>query len=71
MGARYVVVPATPRETGSERHGDRYYASTEPSGFDLYDNKAKCRLPLSCATRAEADRLCEVKNAEQLFSSSY
>lgn len=53
------------------RHGDRFYARTEPSGFDLYDNWEKRRLPLSCPTREEAETLCEVKNAEQLFGSAY
>lgn len=67
MAARFVVVPATRRETGSVRNGARYYSSTEPSGFDLYDNKEKCRLPVSFPTRAEAETMGEVKNSEQLF----
>lgn len=71
MTARFVVVPATPRETGSVRNGARYYSSTEPGGFDLYDNKEKCRLLLAIPTRAEADLLCEVKNTEVLFASMY
>lgn len=67
MAARFVVIPATPRVTGSERHGDRYYATTALGGYDIYDPREKCRLPLSVPMRPEADRLCEAKNAEQLF----
>ncbi|MNP47603.1 hypothetical protein D3C76_1416680 [compost metagenome] len=71
MTSRFVVVPAIPTETGSIRSGSRFYSSTVPSGFNIYDNKEKCRLPLSFLTRAEAETECEVKNSEQLFSSMY
>lgn len=71
MGSRFVVVPAIPTETGSVRNGTRFYSSMAPCGFNLYDNKEKCRLPLSFPTRAEAEAACEGKNSEQLFSSVY
>lgn len=71
MALRFVVVPATPKETGSARSGARFYSRTEPSGFDIYDNKEKCRLPLNFPTRADAETACEMKNSDQLFSSGY
>jgi len=71
MVPRFVVVPAIPTETGSLRNGARFYSSTVPSGFNIYDNKEKCRLPLSFPTRQEAETACEVKNSEQLFTSMY
>lgn len=70
MASRFVAVPAIPTETGSTRNGVRFYSSTVSSGFDIYDNKHKCRLSLSFATRAEAEKACELKNAEQLFASA-
>jgi hypothetical protein len=41
------------------------------NGFNIYDNKEKCRLALVFATRAEAETECRSKNAEQLFGSMY
>lgn len=69
MVSRFVVVPAIPNETGSVRQGARFYSSMAPNGFSIYDNKEKCRLPLSFPTRTEAEAVCAVKNSEQLFSS--
>nr|WP_081502800.1 hypothetical protein [Pseudomonas sp. GM21] len=71
MVLRFVVVPATPKETESARCGVRFYSRTESSGFDIYDNKEKSRLPLHFPTRAGAEAACELKNSEQLFSSMY
>ena len=53
------------------RCGARFYASMAPCGYDIYDNKEKCRLPVSFPTRMEAEAECEAKNSEQLFSSMY
>ena len=44
MLSRFVVVPAIPTETGSMRHGTRFYCKTAPIGFNLYDNEEKHRL---------------------------
>lgn len=71
MVSRFVVVPAIPTETGSVRNGARFYSSKELFGFNIYDNKEKCRLSLHFPTRSEAETVCELKNSEQLFSSMY
>jgi hypothetical protein len=71
MVSRFVVVPAIPTEIESVRNGARFYSRMAPCGFSIYDNKEKCRLPLSLPTRAEAEAVCEVKNSEQLFSSMH
>ena len=72
MVSRFVVVPGIPKETGSVRCGARFYASSmAPCGYDIYDNKEKCRLAVSFPTRMEAEAECEAKNSEQLFSSTY
>jgi hypothetical protein len=42
-----------------------------PGGFSIYDNKEKCRLPQSFATRADAQAECSTKNSQLLFSSMY
>lgn len=67
MTSRFVVVPGIPKETGSVRDGSRFYSSMAPCGYDIYDNKEKCRLPASFPTRMEAEAECEAKNSEQLF----
>jgi hypothetical protein len=69
MASRFVVVPGIPKEKGAVRDGSRYYSSMAPCGFSIYDNKEKCRLPASFATRMEAEAECEAKNSEQLFPS--
>ena len=72
MISRFVVVPAVPTETGSVRSvrdGGRFYSSMASNGFDIYDNKKKCRLRLALPTRADAEAECEAKNSTQLFSS--
>ena len=61
MVSRFVVVPAIPTETGSVRIGGRYYSSMAPCGFDIFDDKEKCRLGLSFPTRAEAEAECGKK----------
>lgn len=71
MVSRFEVVPAIPTETGSMRDGIRFYSSMAPAGFSIFDNKAKCRLPRSFATRKDAEAECGAKNSEQLFSSMY
>lgn len=63
---RFVVVPAIPKETGSKRIGSRFYCTTAPIGFNIYDSEAQCRLPDSYAARNEADEACEQLNAERL-----
>ncbi len=68
MLSRFVIVPGIPAETGSVREGARFYSTMASNGFNIYDNKEKCRLPLVFATRAEAEAECRVKNSEQLFS---
>ena len=71
MTPRFVVVPGIPRELGAIRTGARFYTKTEASGFNLYDNKEKCRLSLAFLNREDANAECQVKNAEQLFDSTY
>ncbi|CAI8817307.1 hypothetical protein EMIT0P218_10845 [Pseudomonas sp. IT-P218] len=68
MVSRFVVVPGIPKETGSVRNGSRYYSTMAPSGYNIYDNKEKTRLPESFPTRMEAEAECEAKNSEQLFT---
>jgi hypothetical protein len=67
MASRFVVVPGIPKETGSVREGSRFYSSMAPCGYNIYDNKEKCRLPASFPSRMEAETECEAKNSEQLF----
>jgi hypothetical protein len=67
MVERYVVVPGIPVLKGAVRRDGRYYAETASSGFDLYDNKEKCRLFLALPSRHEAKLACQKKNGEQLF----
>lgn len=62
MASRFVAVPAVPAETGLVREAARFYPTTVPSRFNIYDNEAKCRLPESYPTRAEADAECEARN---------
>ena len=64
MIQRFVVVPAIPTETGSVRNGARFYSTTVPAGFDIYDNQDKQRLKLTYPTRIEADVECERRNVE-------
>ncbi len=64
MTRRYVVVPALPKETGSFRNGTRFYATTVPGGFDIYDNQDKQRLQFTYSTRTTADSECERLNIE-------
>lgn len=42
--SRFVVVLGIPTETGSVRNGARFYGSTAPIGFNIYDNQEKLRL---------------------------
>jgi hypothetical protein len=67
MTSRFIVVPGIPKETGSVRNGSRFYSSMAPCGYNIYDNKEKCRLPAPFPTRMEAEAECEAKNSEQLF----
>lgn len=71
MTLRFVVVPGIPRELSAIRTRGRFYTRTEANGFDIYDNKEKCRLPLAFLNREDANVECGVKNAEQLFDSKY
>jgi hypothetical protein len=71
MLSRFLIVPGIPTETGSTREGTRFYSTMASNGFNIYDNKEKCRLALGFATRAEAEAECRSKNAEQLFGSMY
>ncbi|NWL19932.1 hypothetical protein DM828_11420 [Pseudomonas umsongensis] len=71
MVSRFVVVPGIPKESGSVRNGSRFYSTMAPCGYGIYDNKEKCRLPVSFPTRIEAETECEARNSEQLFSSMY
>ena len=68
MIPRFVVVPAVPKETGSTRSGPRFYCTTDPMGFNIYDNEDKCRLQTCYPTRVEANAECERLNAELLES---
>ncbi|UVL43012.1 hypothetical protein LOY55_13280 [Pseudomonas sp. B21-040] len=61
---RFVVVPSIPKETGSARSGSRFYCTTAPIDFDIYDNEGKCRLKICYPTRMEANAECERLNAE-------
>ena len=71
MASRFVVVPAIPTETGSVRIDGRYYSSMAPCGFDIFDDKEKCRLGLSFPTRAEAEAECREKNAVRQPTQSF
>lgn len=64
--SRFVVVPAVPEETGSMRSGTRFYCTTAPIGFNIYDNEAKCRLPGCYPARTEADGACKQLNTVSL-----
>jgi hypothetical protein len=68
MISRFVVVPAIPTETGSMRHGSRFYCQTAPIGFNLYDNEEKLRLKTTYQTREEAESECQRLNLERLQS---
>ena len=48
------------------RIGSRFYCTTAPIGFNIYDSEAQCRLQDSYATRNEADDACKQLNAERL-----
>lgn len=48
------------------RIGSRFYCTTAPIGFNIYDSEAQCRLQDSYAARNEADEACEQLNAERL-----
>lgn len=71
MLSRFVIVPGIPVETGSVREGARFYSTMTPNGFNIYDNKERCRLALVFATLAEAEAECRAKNSEQLFGPMY
>jgi len=71
MASRFVVVPAIPTETGSVRIGGRYYSSMAPCGFDIFDDKEKCRLSLSLPTRVEAEAECSERNAVRQPTQSF
>jgi hypothetical protein len=66
MISRFVVVPAIPTETGSMRHGSRFYCQTAPIGFNLYDNEEKLRLKTTYQTLEEAESECQRLNLEWL-----
>jgi hypothetical protein len=68
MIPRFVVVPSVPKETGSTRCGTRFYCTTAPIGFNIYDNEVKRRLQTCYPTRTEANAECERLNAERLQS---
>lgn len=63
MAPRFVAVPAVPAQTGLRRETARFYATTVPSCFNIYDNEEKCRLPESYPTRFEAEAECKTKNS--------
>ena len=63
---RFVTVPAVPKETGSMRIGSRFYCTTGPIGFNIYDCEAQCRLPDCYPGRGDADDACQRLNAECL-----
>ncbi|MDH4846011.1 hypothetical protein E8E78_16200 [Pseudomonas sp. BN505] len=72
MHTRFVIVPALPVEKESFQSGSRFYAATESSGFDIYDNQEKLRLNPTYSTRvlAEASRIelnSECRNPDELF----
>jgi len=69
MMPRFVVVPSIPKETGSTRSGARFYCTTAPIDFDIYDNEGKCRLKICYTTRIEANAECERLNSEILESA--
>lgn len=69
MAFRFAVIPAIPSETGCVRNGTRFYSSTVSSGYNIYDNQEKCRLPVSFPTRGEADDACDEKNSQLLLFS--
>lgn len=58
MSSRFVVVPATPKETASTRSGSRFYCRTSAIGFDIYDNEQKLRLKTTYQTRLDAENEC-------------
>ncbi|VVQ05049.1 hypothetical protein PS928_02961 [Pseudomonas fluorescens] len=62
MLARFVVVPAVPKETGAIRQGIRFYCQTEPIGFDIYDNQEKRRLNKNHSRREDAEAECRQLN---------
>jgi hypothetical protein len=66
MISRFVVVPAIPTETGSMRHGSRFYCQTAPIGFNLYDNEEKLRLKTTYQTLEEAESECQRLNLKWL-----
>lgn len=63
---RFVAVPAVPKETGSMRIGSRFYCTTGPIGFNIYDSEARRRLPDCYSTRDEANEACKQLNTEHL-----
>ncbi|MBM3106239.1 hypothetical protein H8F21_27775 [Pseudomonas sp. P66] len=64
MQSRFVIVPAVPIEQESFRAGTRFYATTVPGGFDIYDNQEKIRLKPSYNGKEEAMIHCARLNAE-------
>jgi hypothetical protein len=66
MIPRFVVVPANPTETGSERNGVRFYCKTAPIGFNIYDNQEKLRLKTTYQARDEVEDECQRLNQELL-----
>lgn len=72
MQPRFVIVPAVPIEKESFLSGSRFYATTKPGGFDIYDNLEKLRLKPSYATKSLAEAEClrrnsESRNPDELF----
>lgn len=66
MFRRFVVVPAVPADAGIgsfERNG-RYLVRTISTGFDIYDNFDKFRMPTSYPNRESADAECARLNSE-------
>ena len=63
---RFVVVPAVPKETGSMRIGSRFYCTTAPIDFNIYDSEARCRLPDTFPDRGDADKACKQLNTASL-----
>lgn len=64
MQTRFVIVPAIPIEKESFQSGSRFYATTVPGGFDIYDNQDKLRLKPSYKTRSLAEAAREKLNSE-------
>lgn len=66
MPARFVVIPAIPRNVEAIRQERSFYRQADPPGFDIYDNEAKQRLEKNYSRLAEAEIECRQLNSSRL-----